>query len=176
MINLIYTISIIIFILSIITYSLLTIHKYFKTNDSDIVEKINSYLPQTQCGQCNYPGCKPYAIAISNNEVDINRCPPGGQETIDNLANLLNLPAKSLSKDLKPINNIPIVAKINESECIGCLLCIKACPVDAIIGANKLMHTVISSQCTGCELCVDPCPMSCITMIDNPIPIKYNYK
>ena len=152
------------------------VQQNFKSLDDPIVAKINNLLPQTQCAQCGYPGCKPYATAISKNEAEINRCPPGGQQTIDNLAELLNLPSKSLAEDLPVADAVPKVAIIKESECIGCLLCIKACPVDAIIGANKLMHTVITDQCTGCELCVPPCPMNCIDMIDKPLPIKYNFR
>ncbi|MBP9723112.1 MAG: electron transport complex subunit RsxB [Gammaproteobacteria bacterium] len=163
-------------LISFLSYGLLWLKKLYISNDDPIIDKINSYLPQTQCGQCSYPGCRPYATAISKSETDINRCPPGGQTTIDNLASLLNIPSKFLAEDLPITIENPIVAKINETECIGCLLCIKACPVDAIVGANKLMHTVITDQCTGCELCIAPCPMSCITMVDKSLPLKYFYK
>ncbi len=167
---------IILCLISLVSYLILLIQKNFKSSDDPIIEKINNLLPQTQCAQCGYPGCKPYATAISKNEADINRCPPGGQQTIDNLAELLNLPNKALAEDLPIANNTPKVAKINEAECIGCLLCIKACPVDAIVGANKLMHTVITDQCTGCDLCIPPCPMNCISMVERPVPVKYSYK
>lgn len=160
----------------LVSYIVLFIQNNFVANEDSLVDRINSCLPQTQCAQCGYPGCKPYALAISNNEADINRCAPGGQATIESLATLLNLPSKSLAEDLSPSLAIPRVAKINEAECIGCLLCIKACPVNAIVGANKLMHTVITDQCTGCDLCVAPCPMSCISMVEQPLPIKYSYK
>lgn len=126
-----------------------------------LVESINQLLPQTQCGQCSYPGCKPYAEAIAKGEADINRCPPGGADTINALADLLGVEVKALDGEEK----LPSVAKIREEECIGCTLCIQACPVDAILGAAKLMHTVIASECTGCELCVAPCPVDVIDMI-----------
>jgi electron transport complex protein RnfB len=135
-------------------------------NNNDKINTINNYLPQTQCRKCGYNGCLPYATAISNNQADINRCSPGGTDTIKNLANLLNRPTSPLAADVKPSATQPQVAKINEAECIGCLLCIKACPVDAIVGANKLMHTVITDQCTGCDLCIEPCPMSCISLVN----------
>ncbi|GAA3959440.1 electron transport complex subunit RsxB [Allohahella marinimesophila] len=128
-----------------------------------LVEKINACLPQTQCGQCGHPGCRPYAAAIADGEA-INRCPPGGEDTIIVLADLLGrdpLPMDTERGDHKP----PSLAVIREDECIGCTKCIIACPVDAIIGASKYMHTVIASECTGCELCVEPCPVDCIDMI-----------
>lgn len=138
------------------------------------VELINSMLPQTQCGQCGYAGCKPYAQAISQGE-NINRCPPGGRQTIKRLAELLDLPEVPL--DVSHGWHLPKrVAVIREHECIGCTKCIQACPVDAIVGAPKLMHTVIASDCTGCDLCVDPCPVDCIDMlpvsVTTPSPIK----
>lgn len=130
----------------------------------DSVHAINALLPQTQCGQCGFPGCRPYAEAISQGDA-INRCPPGGQATINRLARLLNTPAPTL--DPRHGMEAPRkVAFIREAECIGCTKCIQACPVDAIIGAAKLMHTVIERDCTGCDLCVDPCPVDCIDMLD----------
>jgi electron transport complex protein RnfB len=137
----------------------------FKIEGNPIVDEINKILPQTQCGQCGYPGCKPYAEAIANGE-EINRCPPGGQAGIEALAALLEVEIKPL--DSQPIP--PSVAYIREEECIGCTKCIQACPVDAILGASKLMHTVISSECTGCDLCVEPCPVDCIEM--RPITVN----
>lgn len=128
------------------------------------VEKIDAILPQTQCGQCGYPGCRPYAEAIANGD-RINKCPPGGQATIDALANLLGkepLPLDGEHGEEAP----PKVAIIREDECIGCTKCIRACPVDAILGAAKKMHTVILDECTGCDLCIDPCPVDCIDMVD----------
>lgn len=130
---------------------------------ADLTEQINRLLPQTQCGQCGYPGCRPYAEAIADGRAAINRCPPGGETTIHALSELLNNPEVPLDTNFgqhKP----PQVAVIDESQCIGCTLCLPACPVDAIIGSEHYMHSVIPSQCTGCELCVAPCPVDCIRM------------
>ncbi|MEM7208582.1 MAG: electron transport complex subunit RsxB [Pseudomonadota bacterium] len=129
-----------------------------------LVDRIDDLLPQTQCGKCNYTGCKPYAQAIAGDEVPINQCPPGGAAGIQALASLLNrqvIPLNPENGVEKPVE----VAIIREDECIGCTKCIAACPVDAILGAAKLMHTVIESICTGCELCVEPCPVDCIDMV-----------
>jgi electron transport complex protein RnfB len=139
--------------------------KYFKVEGNPMVDKINAILPQTQCGQCNYAGCKPYAEAIANGEALINQCPPGGQEGVDALANLLNIETLLLNED-NGIEKPKQVAVIIEELCIGCTLCIQACPVDAILGASKVMTTVISVECTGCDLCVPPCPVDCIEMVD----------
>ncbi|MGM0564083.1 MAG: electron transport complex subunit RsxB [Pseudomonadota bacterium] len=133
-----------------------------KVEGNPIVDQINNLLPQTQCGQCSYPGCKPYAEAIASGEADINQCPPGGESTVQALADLLGKEPKPLDAEERP----PSVAVIEEEGCIGCTLCIQACPVDAILGAAKQMHTVIADECTGCELCVDPCPVDVITMVD----------
>lgn len=132
-----------------------------KVEADPIVEKIDALLPQSQCGQCGYPGCKPYAEAIANGDV-ITKCIPGGQPTVVKIAELLgvDVPATDFAED-----PIPMVAFIHEEMCIGCTKCIQACPVDAIIGTNKAMHTVIADLCTGCELCVAPCPTDCISMI-----------
>ncbi|WP_319239689.1 electron transport complex subunit RsxB [uncultured Propionivibrio sp.] len=132
----------------------------FKTEGNPLVEKIEAILPQTQCGQCGYAGCKPYAEAIAAGEADINRCPPGGQEGVAKLADLLGREITPLDAEEKPKQ----LAIIDEQTCIGCTLCIQACPVDAIVGAAKQMHTVVSALCTGCELCVKPCPVECIRM------------
>ena len=132
----------------------------FKVEGNPLVEKINAILPQTQCGQCGYPGCKPYAEAIAEGEAEINLCPPGGQEGVRKLADLLGREVKPLDAEEKPKQ----VAIIDEQTCIGCTLCIQACPVDAIVGAAKQMHTIIESLCTGCELCLKPCPVACISM------------
>ena len=129
----------------------------FKTEGNLLADKINNLLPQTQCGQCSYAGCKPYAEAIANGDA-INKCPPGGQETIDKLANLLNVDSQPLDSEHGQEKESQ-VAYIREDECIGCTKCIQACPVDAILGAAKYMHTVIADECTGCDLCVPPCPV-----------------
>lgn len=138
----------------------------FKVESDPLVEQIDDILPQTQCGQCGYPGCRPYAEAIANGD-DINKCPPGGEATIKKLAELMGVEAKPLNAAQEPA--IKRVAFIREDECIGCTKCIQACPVDAILGASKLMHTVIAEECTGCDLCVEPCPVDCIDMI--PVPV-----
>ena len=128
------------------------------TNVSDI----DALLPQTQCGECSYPGCLPNAEAIAAGIAPIDRCPPGGKDTVRALANLLSI-------DPTPYLNLktraPSLAKIREAECIGCTKCIQACPVDAIVGSAKLMHSIINTECTGCGLCVEPCPVDCIEMI-----------
>ncbi len=124
------------------------------------VQAIDALLPQTQCGKCGHPGCKPYAEGIANGEA-INKCPPGGDATIHALAQLLDVPELPLELPAVP----PQIALIREAECIGCTKCIQACPVDSIVGAAKLMHTVISVECTGCELCVAPCPVDCIDIL-----------
>ncbi len=140
----------------------------FPANDDAVVEQINRLLPQTQCAQCGYPGCKPYAQAIAGGAA-INRCPPGGETTIIALADLLGRDALPPDPECgEP--GIMQVAAIREDECIGCTLCIAACPVDAIFGAPQLMHTVIESECTGCELCLPPCPVDCIDLIRLPQP------
>jgi len=130
----------------------------------DLIEAIDQLLPQTQCGQCNYPGCRPYATAIAEGTADINQCPPGGMAGIYALAELLGREPKPLN----PANGIEkpkVVARIVEEDCIGCTKCIQACPVDAIVGAPKRMHTVIAELCTGCELCLPPCPVDCIELV-----------
>ncbi len=140
----------------------------FKVEGDPIVEQIDALLPQTQCGQCTFPGCRPYATAIANGEADINQCPPGGEATIHNLADLLGVEPKPLNPENGVEKDLPMLAIIREDECIGCTKCIQACPVDAILGAAKQMHTVINDECTGCELCVEPCPVDCIDMV----PVK----
>lgn len=134
----------------------------FKVESDPIVDQIDSILPQTQCGQCGYPGCRPYAEAIANGD-DINKCPPGGQAGIEKLADLMGVEAPSLEQDAEAA--IKKVAFIHEDMCIGCTKCIQACPVDAIVGGTKALHTVIKDECTGCDLCVAPCPTDCIEMI-----------
>lgn len=128
-------------------------------SDGELVEQINALLPQTQCTQCGFPGCRPYASAIVDDAAAINLCPPGGEETVRRLAELLG-------RDIIPLQEttVPSVAVIDEALCIGCTHCMNACPVDAIVGAHHLMHSIIESECTGCELCVAPCPVDCISM------------
>ena len=140
--------------------------KAFKVEGNPLVESIDELLPQTQCGQCGHPGCKPYAEAIAHGE-SINRCPPGGQTTVDRIASLLGVESLPLDADTAAADQ-DLVALIIEEECIGCTKCIQACPVDAIVGAAKLMHTVIVDDCTGCDLCIDPCPVDCIDMVERP--------
>ena len=136
----------------------------FKVEGDPIVEQIDAILPQTQCGQCTYAGCRPYAEAIAAGEADINQCPPGGEATIQSLAELLGVDAKPLNAE-HGVHMEKRVAIIDEQVCIGCTLCIQACPVDAILGAAKQMHTVIEAECTGCDLCLPPCPVDCIEMV-----------
>ena len=135
----------------------------FKVEGDPLVEQIDAVLPQTQCGQCGYPGCKPYAEAIAEGD-DINKCPPGGEATIKKLSDLMGVEPKPLDA-AHGEEDVKKVAFIREDECIGCTKCIQACPVDAILGAAKHMHTVITDECTGCDLCVDPCPVDCIDMV-----------
>jgi len=144
----------------------------FKVKGDPITDQIDALLPQTQCGQCSFAGCRPYAKAIANGEIGINQCPPGGEATILALADLLDVEPEPLNEELAEGGDIPTVAVIIEKDCIGCTLCIQACPVDAIMGAAKQMHTVIESECTGCELCLPPCPVDCIIMV----PIKTTIK
>jgi len=130
-----------------------------------LIEAIDALLPQTQCTKCGYAGCLPYAEAIAFGEADIDQCPPGGAEGIGKLAGLLGRE----SKPLNPVNGMEkprTAALIDESQCIGCMLCINACPTDAIIGAARQMHTVLTQYCTGCDLCLAPCPVDCIRMVE----------
>jgi len=131
----------------------------FEPDEDTAVEQINQLLPQTQCAQCGYPGCRPYAKALIEGTADIDQCPPGGESTQRALQQALGKPAGQLS----PVSPW-LEARIDEEICIGCALCIPACPVDAIIGANKFTHTVVADECTGCELCVAVCPVDCISI------------
>jgi electron transport complex protein RnfB len=132
------------------------------------VKELDALLPQTQCGECSYPGCLPYAEALAQGTASINKCPPGGAATVKALAALLQIDPTPYLQEAMDNTRAPSVAVIREAECIGCTKCIKACPVDAIIGSGKLMHAVIAHECTGCGLCVEPCPVDCIEMVTLP--------
>ena len=140
----------------------------FKVEEDPIVEQIDELLPQSQCGQCGYPGCKPYAEAVGNQGELINKCAPGGEQTMLRIATLLNVDPQPIEGDAELKQPEKQIAWIDESNCIGCTKCIQACPVDAIVGATRAMHTVITDLCTGCDLCVAPCPTDCIEM--RPVP------
>ncbi len=136
-----------------------------------LVERIDRELPQTQCGQCGYAGCRPYAQAIAEGRADIDQCPPGGAAGVAALAALLG----RVAKPVNPANGVekpPLVALVVEADCIGCTKCIQACPVDAIVGGPKSMHTVVAELCTGCELCLPPCPVDCIELVPPATPAR----
>jgi electron transport complex protein RnfB len=132
--------------------------------ETNLIARIEELLPQTQCGRCTFAGCRPYATAIAKGQADINQCPPGGDHTAAALARLVNREPRSVDQRFGTVPPVPFVAWIDEPACIGCTKCIQACPVDAIVGASRYMHTVIAAQCTGCELCIPPCPVDCIEM------------
>jgi len=143
--------------------------RVFRVETNPVADRIDAILPQTQCGQCNFPGCRPYAEAIAAGNAPINQCPPGGEAVIRELADLLGVEPLALNPE-NGAESAPTVAVIDEQTCIGCTLCIQACPVDAIVGAPKLMHTVIAAECTGCDLCLPPCPVDCIEMVPREAP------
>lgn len=131
-------------------------------------QDIDARLPQTQCGLCGYAGCRPYAEAMAAGAATINHCPPGGVQTLQALGALLNIDPQPYEAQLRKETRPPALAMIREAECIGCTKCIQACPVDAIVGAAKFMHSVLPQECTGCGLCVEPCPVDCIDMVTLP--------
>ena len=134
-------------------------------NEETAIERIDRLLPQAQCAQCGYPGCRPYAAALFAGEAELNQCPPGGEATIQALSQLLD--RRALPLDTRFGNDSPAAtARIDEDACIGCARCLQACPVDAILGAPHKMHTVIRDECTGCELCIAPCPVDCIALVE----------
>ena len=135
-----------------------------QAEEDALIERIDRLLPQTQCGRCTFAGCRPYATAIARGEADTNQCPPGGDRTAAALAKVMGHAARPVDPRFGIVPARPVVAWIDEAACIGCAKCIPACPVDAIVGASRHMHTVIAADCTGCELCIPPCPVDCITM------------
>ena len=137
----------------------------FQVEEDPIVEQVDELLPQSQCGQCGYPGCRPYAEAVANSSEKINKCAPGGEQVMLKLADLLGVEPQPLDGDEDIAHPQRKVAFIDESNCIGCTKYIQACPVDAIVGATRALHTVLPDLCTGCDLCVAPCPTDCIEMI-----------
>jgi electron transport complex protein RnfB len=145
----------------------MVLHHHEPERDSKrrIIARVDEILPQTQCQQCGYPGCLPYAKAVVSANAPIDQCPPGGQVVRRALAELLGRTGASLGRG-GDFAITPQIVVIDEPACIGCTKCIQACPVDAIVGAAKQMHTVISSDCTGCELCIEPCPVDCIHIVD----------
>jgi electron transport complex protein RnfB len=147
----------------LLTALLVSVARLLPGEDDGVVAQIEKLLPRIQCAQCGYPGCRAYAAAIASGNAEINRCPPGGDWTIKQLADLLGREAIPL--DGLGTASLLRVARIDESACIGCNLCVRACPVDAIVGVHQKMHTVIKTHCTGCELCLPPCPVDCIAMV-----------
>lgn len=137
-----------------------------KVEGNPLAEKVDALLPQSQCGQCGYPGCRPYAEAVASGAAPVNLCVPGGENTVKALADLMGVEAPALDGEIA--DSSPMLAVIDENTCIGCTLCLQACPVDAIVGSAKHMHTIIASECTGCKLCLPPCPVDCISMV----PVK----
>jgi len=157
--TLLYGIALLALLALVVTMVLSQARRLLPANDAVLIETIDALLPQTQCAQCGYPGCRPYAVALTQGEA-IALCPPGGPETQLQLAQVLGVTIETaVTSALRQI------AVIDETNCIGCALCVPACPVDAILGAPKFMHSVLAQHCTGCELCIEPCPVDCITLI-----------
>ncbi|BBP46075.1 electron transport complex subunit B [Thiosulfatimonas sediminis] len=143
----------------------------FKVEGNPLAEQLDRELPQTQCGQCGFPGCKPYAEALANGQSEVNLCVPGGTEVMIKIAQITGREEKPMDASVDETKP-PMTAWIDEDLCIGCVLCIKACPVDAILGATKMMHTVIQAECTGCDLCAPACPVDCIEMKPKALTLK----
>lgn len=142
--------------------------KFFAVEDENpIVKEIENMLPGSQCGQCGFPGCSPAAKAVVDGEVELNFCPPGGRALVESLAELLDIDPNTVGDVAKPL-----IAAINDEQCVGCTKCMKACPTDAVVGANGQIHTVISAACTGCKKCYDVCPEGCIDMAPEPETLK----
>ncbi|MBF0188451.1 MAG: electron transport complex subunit RsxB [Magnetococcales bacterium] len=139
--------------------------KKFHVEGDPTVDKLEEVMPATNCGNCGYPGCRPYAEAVANEDEAINLCPPGGTATMEAIAAIMGVDPAPMEE------RAPSVAYIDEEKCIGCTACIKACPVDAIIGANKQSHTVIIDECTDCDKCIEPCPTDCITMVPKEVTL-----
>ena len=147
----------------------------FKVKGNPVADQIDQILPQTQCGQCGFPGCRPYAEALAEGQSEVNLCVPGGHEVMIQISEITHREPKEMDASQAPPDE-PMVAIIDEDLCIGCVHCIKACPVDAIVGATKMMHTVIEKECTGCELCVPVCPVDCIEMVPvQPTPQTWHW-
>ncbi|MBS0350546.1 MAG: RnfABCDGE type electron transport complex subunit B, partial [Proteobacteria bacterium] len=142
----------------------------FISDEEELIDSLNDLLPQTQCGQCGYSGCYPYAQAIALENQAIDRCAPGGVVTLKKLAAFLGQNPQPYEAEMAAQFKSPVKAEIREAECIGCTKCIQACPVDAILGASKQMHTVIADVCTGCGLCAPPCPVDCIDLVPHHLP------
>jgi electron transport complex protein RnfB len=148
----------------LLTSGLVAAARLWPSNDDGVVGEIERLLPRIQCAQCGYPGCRAYASAVARGSAQINRCPPGGEHTVRRLAELLGRDTPPLDRTLGSASTRRI-AVIDEEACIGCNLCVRACPVDAIVGVPHAMHTVLRAHCTGCELCLPPCPVDCIAMV-----------
>ncbi|HMB73256.1 MAG TPA: RnfABCDGE type electron transport complex subunit B [Gammaproteobacteria bacterium] len=157
-------IVVIVLLASALASVLIFVHERLSRADGSLADRIETLLPRIQCGQCGYPGCRPYAEALAHGTAPPNLCPPGGTATAHALADLLGLEARPVAPD-QGTATIAQVARIDEAACIGCNLCVRACPVDAIVGVPQMMHTVLGDHCTGCELCLPPCPVDCIDIV-----------